>query len=164
LTNPVAPVHGGDLFGYSVAISGTRLAIGALPGVGSSVPGTAFVYDLASATPTVPAVTLTNPISSTSFGTSVAISGTRAIVGVPNGTAYVYDIAGTTPNTPVVTLNNPPGTGTANFGRAVAIAGTRAVVGGPAATFVYDVTAATPNNPVLVLNVAGSQVAMSGQG
>ena len=60
LDNP-SPV-GGDRFGYSVAISGTRVVVSApYDNTGASNSGSAYVYELAGATPTVPVATLNNP-------------------------------------------------------------------------------------------------------
>lgn len=65
-----------ERFGSSVAISGTRVVVGN-PGknTGASSSGVAYVYDLNSATPTIPVSTLDNPSPSKAdrFGASVAI-------------------------------------------------------------------------------------------
>ena len=89
------------LFGYSVAHSGARVVVGA-PLDQTGETGSAYVYDLASATPTVPVATLNNPspVLNDYFGNSVAISGTRVVVGaylddtgvIAAGSAYVYDL------------------------------------------------------------------------
>src|ERR1051325_8991439 len=56
----------GEFFGWTVAISGTRVVVGAnwdkggSNVVGSAVGG-AYIYELASATPTLPVITITNP-------------------------------------------------------------------------------------------------------
>jgi hypothetical protein len=106
------------------------------------------VYDLASATPTVPAATLNNPHPEGSpasgtwqpdhFGTSVAISGTRVVVGAPyenaaadGGIAYVYELDSPEPTVPVATLTNPSPGGYDRFGLSSAIDGTTIVVGDP---------------------------------
>lgn len=151
-----------DVFGASVAISGTRVTVGA-PGdrTGANNTGSAYVYDLATATPTVPVATLNNPspAANDSFGSSVAISGTRVTVGASGdnagaGSAYVFDLASATPTVPVATLNNPSPAPFDHFGYAVAIAGTRAVVGAISgdSVYVYDLASATPTVPVATLN------------
>src|SRR5437899_12035113 len=82
-------------FGLSVAISGDRLVVGTDRGGTNS--GSAYVYDLASATPSVPVATLNNPTSSSAdyFGHSVGIFGTRVVVGAvgggTTGSAYITD-------------------------------------------------------------------------
>ena len=60
LHNPSPAVN--DFFGYSVAISGTRVVVGAIDDdTGASEAGSAYLYDLSSETPTVPVVTLNDP-------------------------------------------------------------------------------------------------------
>lgn len=166
LNNPTPEAS--DVFGYSVSISGTRVVVGAYQD--KSLPGTsgsAYVFDVASATPTVPVVTLHSTAMNT-FGLAVSISGTRVVVGAHTddagaadaGSAYVYDISSATPAVPVVTLNNPFPAASDWFGRAVAISGTRVVVTAwqddagamnAGSAYVYDLTSATPAVPVATL-------------
>src|SRR5439155_508584 len=137
-----------DYFGYSVAISGTRVVVGAYHDeTGANDAGSAYVYDLSSETPTLPVMTLSNPSPAAYdyFGYSVAISGMRVVVGVyydetgaiDAGIAYVYDLGSTTPTVPLATLNNPAPAASDYFGYSVAISGTRVVVGA-----LYDDTGA----------------------
>jgi hypothetical protein len=90
-----------DQFGYAVAISGTRVVVGAyLDDTGALDAGSAYVYDLSSGTPVVPVATLNNPgpAAADQFGFSVAIDGLRAAVGAPGddspqadkGSTYIY--------------------------------------------------------------------------
>jgi len=161
----------GDRFGSAIAVSGTRVVVGApYADTGATDAGSAFVYDLAGGTPTVPAVTLNNPspAAGDQFGIAVAISGTRVVVGANSddtgaanaGSAYVYDVSGGTPAVPVVTLNNPAPVAGDNFGIAVAISGTRVLVGAnlddagttdAGSAYVYDVASGSPATPVLTL-------------
>jgi hypothetical protein len=176
LNNPSPAM--GDNFGSSVAISGTRVVAGApYDDTGAEDAGSAYVYDLTSATPGVPVLTLNNPHpnpgaseeSEDYFGSSVAISGNRVVVGAyaddtaayNSGTAYVYDVTGATPAVPAVTLNRPDASGWERFGRSVAISGTKVVVGAPetdigafnsGSLFVFDVAGATPAVPVHTVN------------
>ncbi|MCE9609915.1 MAG: hypothetical protein K8R23_06870 [Chthoniobacter sp.] len=180
----------GDRFGWSVGISGTLVVVGAwLDDTGGNDAGSAYVFDLVSATPAVPVATLNNPIPATSqyFGVSVGISGTRVVVGAYGsdtgaadaGSAYVYDLAGATPTLPMATLNNPAPVGGDQFGWSVAISDTRVVIGAPqddtvaadaGSAYVYDLASATPTVPMATLNkpapAAGDQfgtsVAISG--
>lgn len=165
LQNP-APLAGGQ-FGYAVAISGTRVVVGApAEFFDSENPGRAWVYDLAGAAPAVPVAALSNPepAAGDQFGAAVAISGTRVIVGAPYndqgatnaGSACVFDLAGTTPATPIFTLNNPEPGADDYFGESVAISASRAVVGAygdktgaynAGAAYVYDLARATPAVP-----------------
>lgn len=160
-----------DYFGYAVAISGTRVVVGAYQD-GSPVldAGSAYVYDLSSSTPTVPVITLHNPSPNRfdSFGYAVAISGTKVVVGAylddtgffDAGIAYVYDLTGGTPSVPVVTFNNPGPLGNSNYGYSVAISGARVVIGayqndtgafGAGSAYVYDLSSGTPTVPVTTL-------------
>jgi hypothetical protein len=159
-------------FGNAVAISGTRLVVGAdEEDAGAVHAGSAYVYDLASATPTVPWLTLTNPRPAAfdHFGMSVAISGVRVVIGSPGdttgelktGTAYVYDLSSATPAVPTITLTNPGPVATDQFGNSVAISETRVVVGAPyentqafraGSVYVYDLASFTPVVPVTTLN------------
>ncbi len=161
-----------DSFGISVAISGTRVVVGAsLDDTGATNSGSAYVYDLSSGTPTVPEVTLNIPfpVAGDYFGYSVAISGTLVVVGAPydnyfvsdEGSAYVYDLSSGTPTVPVATLNNPTPAGGDRFGYSVAISGTRVVVGAfgndtagsdEGIAYVYDMSSGTPTVPVTTLN------------
>lgn len=169
LTNPIPAVQ--DFFGDSVAIDGTRVVVGApYNDTGTNNAGSAFVYDLASALPTVPVLTLTNPIPAEQerFGWSVAISGNRIVIGADAddtgaddaGSAYVYDLTSASPAIPVLTLTNPTPARFDGFGVAVAISGTRVVVGAnqddtgdlnAGIAYVYDLTSPSPAVPTLTL-------------
>ena len=166
LNNPSPVVNGS--FGFSVAISGTRVVVGAyLNFSGNSYAGRAYVYDLGSATPSLPIANLDNPASS-SFGHSVAISGMRVAVGAYGdntgaagaGSAYVYDLASATPAAPVVTLHNPAPAEQDYFGASVAVSGTRVVVGAArddagagryGSAYLYDMSGGAPTVPVAIL-------------
>jgi hypothetical protein len=157
-------------FGWSVALSGNRMVIGAPDdNTGASDAGIAYVYDLASVTPEVPVLTLLNPNPATNdgFGFSVAMTGTTVVVGTPDGDSgiadagcvYVYDITSATPAVPVLQMNNPNPAGQ-NFGQAVSISGSMIAVGAcqdaqgadSSRAYVYDLTSATPAEPVLTLD------------
>jgi hypothetical protein len=162
----------GDSFGYSVAVSGNLMVVGApQEDTGGNQVGSAYVYDLSSGTPTVPIFTLTNPSPATNdnFGWTVAISGMRIVVGSPwdatgasnAGSAYVYDLSSVTPTVPVLTVNNPSPAINDNFGYAVAISGTLVVAGthlddtgatNAGSAYVYNLSSATPTVPVAILN------------
>ena len=169
LNNP-APTSG-DEFGYAVALSGNQLVVGVRgDDPGASSAGSAHVYDLGGATPTVPVLTLDNPTPAAGdrFGAVVAVDGTRVVVGTFDddtgasgaGSAYVYDIGGATPTTPIAELNNPTPDISDNFGYAVAIGGMRVLVGAPnddtagydtGSAYMYEIAGATPTVPVLTL-------------
>lgn len=188
LDNPAPETS--DRFGNAVAASGTLLAVGAyLDNSGANNSGSVYVFDLASATPTVPVITLINPSPAVDdhFGVCLAMSGSLLVVGAPDddgtangaGSAFVYDLSGPTPDVPIVTLNNPVPAGNDHFGSAVAISGSRVVIGAPdddagntdaGSAYVYDVSDPTPTAPIAILNnpsaVAsdsfGNAVAISG--
>jgi hypothetical protein len=64
-----------------------------LADTGATDSGSAYVYDLSSATPTVPVVTLNNPSLAAydRFGLSVAIDGFTAAIGAPNRDGLMLD-------------------------------------------------------------------------
>jgi hypothetical protein len=168
-----------DSFGWSVAISGTRAVVGTWrDDTGASDSGSAYLYDLSSATPAVPMATLNNPSPSTSdqFGISVEISGTRVVVAAirddtgatDTGSVYVYDLTSGTPTVPMLELHNPDPSMGDLFGSSVAISGTRVVVGaqsddaGAADTgsaYIYDIASGTPSTPIVTLNNPGPAAA-----
>jgi len=74
----------GDLFGSSVAISGTRVVVGAQSDdAGAADTGSAYIYDIASGTPSTPIVTLNNPGPAAAgyFGNSAAVDGNLVVLG-----------------------------------------------------------------------------------
>lgn len=187
LTNPAPSAH--NSFGHSVALSDFHLVVGAPDDAFVGNPGIAYVFNLASAAPTLPEVTLTNPrpAANDHFGTSVAISATRVAVGTLNeyiggnwvGSAYCYDLTNPTPSIPVATFTDPTPAAHDHFGASLAISGGQVVVGAAldstqafqaGSAFVYDVGSPDPNQPRAILNSPspasfeefGSAVAISG--
>jgi drug/metabolite transporter superfamily protein YnfA len=158
-----------DNFGNAVAISGTRVVVGARGSdVGGEDRGRTYVYDLASAAPTVPILTVNNPDGhiqgdNHNFGYAVAISGTTVVVGATYAqVAYVFDLASATPGVPQLEIPDPTPEVYDGFGAAVAVAGRTVAIGtsisypvpvgmSPEAAFVYDLAAAEPAVPRLVL-------------
>jgi hypothetical protein len=145
LDDPTAySTSAGDLFGYSVAISGNYAIVGAYYEAEASGlrSGKAYIFDVSTG---ALLHTLDNPnaygtVSNDYFGESVAISGTYAIVGahqedeagnIPNsGKAYIFDVK---TGTLLHTFDNPNVYGTTeddNFSRSsVSISGNYAIVG-----------------------------------
>ena len=172
LNNP-NPVRD-DYFGWSVAISDMRVAVGTPHNdAGASNSGCVYIYDLSSRTPKVPVETLTNPYPAENdfFGSAAAISGTRVVVGAANddkraanaGSAYLFDLVTTKPGVPTVVFQNPAPAINDNFGYSVGIAGTRVVIGtyrddtgAPDAgiAYAYDVSGSTPGAPIATLSKA----------
>ena len=170
-------------FGYAVAVSGARVAIGA-PGARR-----ALIFDLESAVPDVPVLILRNPQPTLpdSFGNSVALRGNVLLVGSErnfaqldySGGVFVFNLSGLTPEVPQLTLESPTAVRSSGFGHAVAFAGERIIVGQPAAfpvsggitaAWLFDPAGALPELPVAPLihpgrnsrSYYGSEVAMSG--
>ncbi len=162
LSNPNP--EAGDHFGFSVAISGSRVVVGAFRNnTGATESGTAYVYDMMSATPSEPIATLNNPSPAEydHFGFAVAISGTRVVVGSrlddtggeDAGSAYVYDMNSGTPTVPMTTLNNPSPAEVDQFGWSVAISGARVVIGSSSGSaYIYDLSSGTPTAPLVTLD------------
>lgn len=132
-----------DQFGRTLAISGTRVAVGChLSDIGGADSGMVYVYDLAGATPAAPALVVPNPSPAPGdyFGFSLGISGSYLVVGSPSdnteaadsGSAYLFDTSRAAPTVPVQTVSTPSlSRPLDSFGRAVAIDGLRVVVGAP---------------------------------
>ena len=173
LTNPSPGV--GEFFGWSVAISGTRVVVGApFDTTDVQLTGSAYVYDLAGAMPATPVLVLTNPTPKFAdrFGWSVAISGTRVVVGASRddtgtndaGSAYVYNLVNASPAVPALILTNPTPGKFDVFGMSVGISGSRVVVGAPGddtgaadtgSAYVYDLASAKPAVPMVTLTNPG---------
>ena len=130
----------GDQFGYSVALSGSTLVVGATGRtVGSNTQqGAAYVFIQSGGTWTQQAeLTASDGAAKDYFGYSVAGNGSTAVVGAWNhavgsntgqGAAYVFGESGGT-WTQQAELTASDGTATDNFGGSVAISGSTAVVG-----------------------------------
>ncbi len=150
----------GDNFGRSAAISGNRVIVGApADDSGAEDAGFAYVYDLESATPNRPVVSIPDPNLKAFdyFGRAVAISGNRIAVGAPGadtggpdaGLAFVYEFNSPTSAVPILTLTNPFPYRSTGFGGGVALNGSRLVIGSPIGAnggdaYVYDLSSSTP--------------------
>ena len=179
LSNPTPETA--DQFGYSVAVSGDLVVVGAYADdTGATDAGAAYVFD---ATTGNLLHTLNNPTPAASdyFGRSVAVSGNLVVVGASGddtgatdaGAAYVFDA--TTGNL-LRTLNNPTPAASDSFGSSVAVSGSTVVVGASGddtgatdagAAYVFDASTGnllrTLNNPTpAASDFFGSSVAVSG--
>ena len=172
LNNPTPAFE--DLFGYSVAISGNTIVVGAVgEDTGAMFVGSAYVFD---ATSGALLHTLNNPTPAglDFFGGSVAIWGNTIVVGAPGeDRAYLFDA---TTGALLRTLNNPTPANTGYFGGSVAISGDTIVVGahtGPylgsayGSAYVFDAISGallrTLNNPTPEIGDGfGQDVAISG--
>lgn len=136
LTSPNEANNGG--FGYSVAMSGDLLAVGAPFETSNGLMGNgnAYVYN---ATSGALVRNLTNPITGPqcgnngltcdNFGDSIAISGDLVVVGAAGGEgnkAYVFNA---TSGALVSTLSDPNSNSGAYFGQSTSISGTLVAVG-----------------------------------
>lgn len=126
-------VPGGELFGQSVAISGSVVLIGALESGGSSGTGNAYFFTHeANGTWSSDEVAGNDTAVGDSFGSSVALVGNLAVIGADNadsghGAAYVFSFSsgvGWLQEAKLTPNDSPTG-----FGTAVATDGTTIVVG-----------------------------------
>ncbi len=126
----------GNLFGRSVAISGTAAIAGAENGGDNGMQtGSAYLFEPLTGLQTAKLIA-SDGSAGDKFGISVAISGTTAIVGAPfdddngsnSGSVYLFDTL-----TGVQLLKVLPSDGAFDdeFGWAVAISGSTAIVGAP---------------------------------
>ena len=134
LTSPNAQVSG--LFGFSVSVGGTTVAVGALDETANLQPfaGRAYVFD---ATGGSLIATLTSPYAQAygQFGYSVATTCTTVVVGALRETAngqpgagHAYSFDATT-GFLTTTLTSPNAQSSGYFGYSVAVSGTTVVVG-----------------------------------
>ncbi len=132
LDNPTPAAN--DVFGYSVAVSGSTVVVGAsLDDTGAANAGSAYVFDAATGN-LLRTLSNPTPAAGDQFGQSVAVSGSTVVVGASEddtgatsaGSAYIFDTA--TGNL-LHTLNNPSPATTDCFGNSVAVSGGTVVVG-----------------------------------
>ena len=156
-----------DYFGNAVAVSGDAVLAGAFhDDSGDSESGSSYLFNLASPTPLVPAMSLNSPVTNSAdrFGAAVAISGDRVLVGAPDsesgaskaGRIRLFDLGSSDPKSPVATIENPSPAADDGFGSAVAISGSLMAVGTPGddtsasnagCVYVFDASAADPTIP-----------------
>jgi hypothetical protein len=90
-----------DKFGFSVAVSGSKVAIGAYGSPNNTAVGAVYVFDADGSNQVK--IVPTNGDANDEFGYSVAINGTKVIVGSPgdddnggnSGCVYTYNLDGT---------------------------------------------------------------------
>jgi MYXO-CTERM domain-containing protein len=132
----------GDLFGESVAVSGTLAVVGAPSHTvsGHAQAGAAYVWVQSGSTwSQQQELTASDAAKGDGFGQSVAVSGTIVVVGAPYhtvgghseaGAAYVFVQSGTTWSQQQELTAGDAAASDA-FGNSVAVSGTTAVVGAP---------------------------------
>ncbi len=145
----------GDLFGNSVAISGTTAIVGAEGDDDNGInSGSAYLFDSMTGAQ-IAKLTASDGAELDSFGVSVAISGTTAIVGAfkddGNGSAYLFD---TVTGAQIAKLTANDGAAGDYFGYSVAISGTTAIVGAS----MDDVQGTDSGSAYLFDTVTGAQI------
>ena len=121
-----------DYFGYSVAVSDTRIVVGAyLEDTGGSSAGAAYIFDIDGNQ--IAKIQASDIQAGDLFGYSVAVSDTRIVVGAyqedtPNtdaGAAYIFDVNGNQ----IAKIQASDIQSQDYFGYSVAVSDTRIVVG-----------------------------------
>lgn len=134
LTAPDAAL--GDMFGTSVAVSGTIVVVGApLSDPFGSASGSVYAFDATTGQFLFKLIP-DDARTAQHFGASVAISGTTILVGAPGdnhagrstGAAYLFDA---TTGLQLHRLVAPDGAEFDEFGSAVSLSGTTAIIGAP---------------------------------
>lgn len=127
----------GDLFGFSVAISGNTVIVGAIYEDGNETDsGSAYIFDITNPKNPIQITKLLANDGETgdSFGWSVAISGNKAIVGAHDnddngsfsGSAYIFDVSNGQQIFKLIPDDNQEGD---LFGFCVAASGNIAIIG-----------------------------------
>ncbi len=127
-----ADAASGDAFGFSVAISGSTMAVGA-PNKNSQTGAVYVFVHSGTAWSQQAELTAADGAANDSFGTSVAISGSTVVVGTPGknsntGAAYVFVRSGTAWSQQAELTAADAASGD-SFGFSVAISGSMVVVG-----------------------------------
>ena len=126
----------GGLFGASVAVSGTRLIVGAPTETVAGLPLAGHVYIFSNTGSLVATLASPNPQTAGGFGWSVAVSGNSLVVGAIGeaaggfagaGHIYVFDDAGSL----MTTLTSPNPQTAGDFGFGAAVSGDIVIVGSP---------------------------------
>lgn len=133
---PTAGPAGGDRFGYSVAVDGDHVLIGApRDGTEATDIGQAYLFDAGTGS-LLHTFDDPTPTDVDRFGDSVAIDGRHVLIGASGddtngdfvGQAHLFDAE---TGSLLRTFDDPTVTGSDNFGSAVAIDGNRALIGAP---------------------------------
>jgi FG-GAP repeat len=138
----------GDEFGFSVAVCGDTVVVGATE-LNSSTVGAAYVFvkgtDGWRSTTQTAILTASDAAAGALFGSFVACDGNTVVVGAPDATvgtnsnqgeAYIFvrPPGGWTDMTETARLTSAEGTGDDDFGYSVAISGKTVVIGAPQAS------------------------------
>ena len=144
-----------DLFGFSVAIGGDRIVVGALNG--SSAYGSAYIFDLDGNQ--LAKLTASDGAANDSFGNSVAIGSDIIVVGAyrdavgantNQGSVYIFDLNGIQ----LTKITASDGAASDQFGNSVAIFSDKIVVG----AYGNDNGSGTYSGSVYVFDLDGTQL------
>ena len=147
----------GDRFGTAVAVSNTRIVVGAhYEDTTASNAGSVYIFDIDGNQ--LAKIQASNAGSGDNFGRSVACSDTRIVVGAwyedttasNAGSAYIFDIDGNQ----LAKIQASDAGSTDNFSYAVACSDTRIVVGAP-----YADTTASDAGSAYIFDIDGNQLA-----
>ena len=145
-----------DYFGYSVAIDGDKIVVGALyEDTGASDAGAAYIFDTDGNQ--LHKIQASDRERDDSFGSSVAISGNIVVVGAPYedtgaggaGAAYIFDTNGNQ----LHKLQASDKEANDNFGYAIAISGDKIVIGAP-----YEDTGGSNSGAAYIFDTDGNQL------
>ncbi|MEM7457069.1 MAG: hypothetical protein AAF456_22190 [Planctomycetota bacterium] len=156
-----------DQFGTAISLSGNRLVVGAEHRANLTTPteGIVYVFDLGSANPDIPAMTIENPSPSPRdlFGGELALDDNLLAVaklqpGVPGPEVLIFDLESSTPEQPETVIGDPLHDLSAEFGASLdmedgwlfcgarrgAFTGTSSGI-----AFAFDLNASEPHVPAL---------------
>ena len=123
-------------FGFSVAVSGTSMVVGAPQEYANGLFHAGHVYVFSTAGSLLATLTSPNALVSGELGWSVAVSGMNVVVGAPfetasgllqAGHAYIFSSTGSL----IATLTSPNAQTQGFFGYSVAVSGRSVIVGAP---------------------------------
>jgi hypothetical protein len=146
-----------DQFGISVAVSDTRIVVGAhYEDTTALNAGSAYIFDINGNQ--LAKIQASDAQQSDQFGKSVAASNTRIVVGAlyenttasQAGSAYIFDIDGNQ----IAKIQASDAEASDWFGSSVAVSNTRIVVGAP-----YEDTAAFNAGSAYIFDINGNQLA-----
>jgi len=146
-----------DYFGWSVAVSDTRIVVGVFgEDTGGSNAGAAYIFDIDGNQ--LAKIQASDAGANDEFGVSVAVSDTRIVVGayfedttdINAGSVYIFDIDGNQ----LAKIQASDAQASDRFGLSVAVSDTRIVVGAP-----YEDTTDTSAGSAYIFDIDGNQLA-----
>jgi len=144
-----------DQFGAAVAVSNTRIVVGASYEDTTAInAGAAYIFDIDGNQ--LAKIQASDAEDDDIFGSAVAVSDTRIVVGARRennlaGSAYIFDING---NQLAKIQASDAEADDSEFGRSVAVSDTRIVVGAP-----YEDTADADAGAAYIFDINGNQLA-----